>query len=182
MERFITYCSKKHGIQSQQQQNERQSYSKVILQFLFAKSLEYFIVELGPVTPPRPVYIALVTIDTRTVTTSSQLSQISDVPSISTALSLRVRDAADEQKARYQQIGESNHVLEITLWLYKSRFHKHLVGIEGELIKTSYSISRSAREDARLYHIALSVNRVLRKTFNLVEDLHYLDAKTLNIF
>ena len=173
------HCSKEHGIQSRRQQVERHSYSKVILQFLFAKSPEYFIVEP---TPPHPTQSATPTTGTRIVTTSSQVSQISDVPSISATLSLRVREAIDEQKARHRQIGEPNHVSEITPWLRKSRFHKHLAGVEGELIETSCSVPQSMREDARLRHIALSVDRVLRKAFDLVEDLHHLDAKTLNTF
>ena len=173
------HCSKEHGIQSRRQQIERHSYSKVILQFLFAKSPEYFIVEP---TPPHPTQSATPTTGTQIVTTGSQVSQISDVASISAALSLRVREAIDEQKARHRQIGEPNHVSEITPWLRKSRFHKHLAGIEGEVVEISCSVPQSMREDARLRHFALSVDRVLRKAFDLVEDLHHLDAKTLNTF
>jgi superfamily II DNA helicase RecQ len=41
---------------------------------------------------------------------------------------------------------------------------------------------QSRSEDARLYHIALATERVLRRAYDLVEELYHVDARILNTF
>ena len=178
---FERHYSKQHGIDSRRKQREQQSYSKAVLQYFFARSPEYFIVDPTYSTPTSSTQLPSPT-PCASIPLSSQLSQINDTQHISSALSIRLRTAVEENKARYRQIGEPNHVSEITPWLRKSRFHIHLTEIDGALIETSFTVPRKIHEDARLYFIISSIDRILRKAHNMVENLHHVDAKILNTF
>jgi superfamily II DNA helicase RecQ len=174
------HVSKVHGVDSRRKQRERRVYSKVVLQRFFAKVPEYFIVQSDATTPSStPSILPTPSIP---LSSSHQATRIDHDPSISSVLSLRIREAAEEQKARYRQIGEPNHVSEITPWLRKSGFHKHLVNIDGELIVSSHTVPKIQSEDARLYYIASAAERVLRQAYELVEELYHVDARTLNTF
>ena len=175
------HCSKQHAIASWQKQREQRAYSTTTLQFLFAKTPEYFIVESTSATPPSATSLMLPT-PTTPLPGSGQSTPIRHDQSISSALSLRVREAAEEQKERYRQLGEPHHVSEITPWLRKSRFHHHLAGIKGSLIVSACQVPRSLSDDARLYLIVLAGERVIRKAYELVEKLYHVDARTLNTF
>ena len=175
------HCSKEHAINSRQKQRERQAYSTATLQFLFAKTPEYFIVQPTSATPISATPLTLPTLTTP-LFSNSQSSPIHHDQSISSVLSLRIREAAEEQKERYRQLGEPHHVSEITPWLRKCGFHRHLAGIEGALIVSACQVPRSLSDDARLYLITLAGERVLRKAYELVEKLYHVDARTLNTF
>jgi hypothetical protein len=97
-------------------------------------------------------------------------------------VSIRLRDAAEAHQARYRQVGEPNHVSELSPWLCKSRFHQHLAGIDADLIASASAVPTKSAEDPRLYLITLAVERVLRRAYSLVEELHHVDAKVLNTF
>jgi hypothetical protein len=179
-EKIERHCSKEHGVASRRQQREGQLYSEVVLQYLFAKNPEYFIVRFPTHAPTLPIN------PTRRPATDPPLlgNQVSigSTTLVSSALSLRIHHAAEEQKARYRQIGEPNHVSEITPWLRKSGFHQHLAGIDGRLIVSSCHVPRSSAEDARLYRIVVAVECVFRQAYKLVGRLYHVDARTLNTF
>ena len=137
------HVSKEHGIDSRRKQRERHIYSKVLLQFFFAKAPDYFIVEPSAATLASPTQ-SNPPLPSVPLSSSSQAALVDHDQSISSILSLRIREAAEEQKARYRQIGEPNHVSEITPWLRKSGFHKHLANIDGEVMQ--YHHPRSISE------------------------------------
>jgi hypothetical protein len=62
---------------------------------------------------------------------------------------------------RYRQLGEPNHVFEITPWLRKSRFYEHLAGLEADQIATLYITPKSDEDDARSFEVIWSVERAL---------------------
>ena len=175
------HASKEHGIDSRRKQRERHIYSKVLLQFFFAKAPDYFIVEPSAATLASPTQ-SNPPLPSVPLSSSSQAALVDHDQSISSILSLRIREAAEEQKARYRQIGEPNHVSEITPWLRKSGFHKHLANIDGEVITSSCTVPRTRSEDARLYYIASATERVLCQAYELVEELYHVDARILNTF
>ncbi|KAK5310240.1 hypothetical protein LTR93_012074 [Exophiala xenobiotica] len=88
----------------------------------------------------------------------------------------------EEDKARYRQLGEPNHISEITPWLRKSAMHKHLAGIPAETVAQSHTTLKSDDDDPRLYEIIWSAERLLQKAYDLVPDLLHVDARVLNSF
>jgi hypothetical protein len=187
------HCSKEYGVDVRRKQKERGMYSKVMLQFLLAKNPQYFIVQLssanattasagGPTPMSTPTRPPLSIPPTPLTTTDSQQSPSYDSQLVSSALSVRIRSATDRRKERYRQIREPNHISEITPWLRKSRFHQHLTGLDAELIASSQSLPSTEHHDDRLYQLIWSVERVLRKAYDLVLDLYHVDARILNTF
>ena len=179
------HCSKEHSIDSRQKQRERQAYSTVTLQHLFAKAPEYFIVNPDMSAPSAttspPPSTQLISSSLRSLP-SSQVRPPISTQTLSSALSIRLRSAVEQNKARYRQVGEPQHVSEITPWLRKTRFHLHVAGIDGALIETSTPVPRRISDDTRLYLMSCSIDRVLRRAYELVADLHHVDARTLNTF
>ena len=87
-----------------------------------------------------------------------------------------------EDKDRYRQIGEPNHISEISPWLRKSQFHKHLAGLDADLVATSHPTPQSDTDDPRLFELVWSTERVLQQAYELVPELLNVDAQVLNTF
>lgn len=183
-ERLQRHCSKVHGIDIRRRQAERSMYRKVVLQCFFAKATHYWIVQ--PETPHPQEQPAPSESGDRVEGASSirgsrprgHLLSHRVAHALTASLAYAVR--ADED--RYRQLGEPNHVSEISPWLRISGFHYHLAGLDCELVATSHLTPKSDEDDPRLYELIWSVERVLRQAYDLVRDLLPVDARVLNTF
>lgn len=97
---------------------------QVMLQCLFAKRNGYWIVQrevpgaIGAQSTPATRFC------TPSSSTSYRISQSSH--NVAQSLTARFSSAIEEDKARYCQLDEPNHISEITPWLRKSAMHTHL--------------------------------------------------------
>ena len=195
------HCSKEHQVDPRRKQTERQMYTEVMLQWFFrtAQAEQYWIVQRelsgssrhnspGASMPsssvsrhesPRtPVPSSSVMSIRSSATTPSRPSHAN----IINTLTASAESAIKEDEGRYRQLGEPNHVSEITPWLRISKFHVHLAGLDSDAIATSHLTPRTDDDDARLYEVVWSVERVLHKAYQLVPDLLHVDARVLNTF
>lgn len=177
-----THCSHAHGIDRWTDQRALQIYSRVTLQWLFSKTPQYFIVDTSTESPSLPSSPPTSSPSTRYMPSSSPCTATYLTSFTASGLAHRFSQISDDRRAHYRQIGEPQHVSELTPWLKKARFHQHLAGIDGELIKTSHSVPRKVSVDGQLWHIAQSVDRVLGRAYELIGDLHHVDARTINTF
>ncbi|KAK5188743.1 hypothetical protein LTR47_011548 [Exophiala xenobiotica] len=83
---------------------------------------------------------------------------------------------------RYRQLGEPNHISEITPWLRKSVMHKHLAELPAETVAQSHATPKAGDGDPRLHEIVWSAERILQKSYDFVPDLLHVDARVLNTF
>ena len=159
-------------------------YRKVMLQCFFAKATDYWIVQREtPHAREQPVSGG--TNDSLGGSSSADsVSRLRSRPSqsVAHALTASLKNAMKEDEGRYRQLGEPNHVSEISPWLRKSTFHQHLAGLDSELIATSHPPPKSDEDDQRLYELIWSVERVLQKAYELVPNLLHVDARVLNTF
>lgn len=190
-EKIQRHCSREHGVDTRRKQKERLMYRKVILQHFFAKAKveDYWVVQQAPAIHGSETNSGA----TGTENPESSLStsaagsgsgRLSQPlrPNISQAILSRVENAVQRNEARYQQIGEPNHVSEISPWLRKSRFHHHISGVDAEAVAASHKTPKSQQDDPRLWEICMSVERVMTKAYELVPELLHVDAKVLNTF
>ncbi len=161
------HCSKEHGVDTRRKQRERSLYRRVMLQCLFAKATEYWIVqtELGSASTPSRVGSGVsgaINPDRSTPrgvpspqlsVSSSRLTPRNPNHTVAHALAAQIDDELQRDKERYRQTGEPNHVSEVTPWLQKSQFHKHLAGLDADDIATSRAAPQS-EDEPRLFHRA----------------------------
>ncbi|EXJ90182.1 hypothetical protein A1O3_03251, partial [Capronia epimyces CBS 606.96] len=149
-------------------------YRRVKLQYLFAKEKQYWIVQ-------NPLADEASTLPSHGPTPEPQRRDAPG-PTAMQAIFARAADALRRNEAQYEQLGEPNHVSEITPWLRKSRFDQHLTGLDSTLVASSHAAPQSPEDNPRLNEIVLSVERVLYKAYELVPDLLEMDALVLNTF
>ncbi|KAK4934261.1 hypothetical protein LTR10_024414 [Elasticomyces elasticus] len=180
------HCSKDHGVDIRRKQRERSMYSKVRLQCLFAKTTDYWIVQrevLRTEVPPEDngpgVVGASSNSPTQFRTTSSSTSHRTSQSRRHMAQSLTTRfsSAIEEDKARYRQLGEPNHISEITPWLRKSAMHKHLTELPVETVAQSHATPKSDHDDPRLSETVWSAERILQKA-EATQDDTYSNAES----
>jgi len=183
-EKLERHGSKEHGVDTRRKQREQSMYRKVMLQCFFVKAPDYWIVQ-GETSHTREQPAPGDTNDGlggSSSADSTSRSRSQPGRGVAHALAASLKNAIKEDEGRYRQLGEPNHVSEISPWLRKSGFHKHLAGLDSELIATSHVTPKSDEDDQRLYELVLSVERVLQKAYEWVPDLLHVDARVLNTF
>ena len=173
--------SKKHQVESRRRQREQELYSPVILQTLFASKPDLFIVTLERATA--------ITDNTNqagavppTISASLQYDVSEHGLDIASGLAARVQQAVETRQATYQQVGEPQHVSEITPWLRLSHFSQHLAGIDRKLLASVAVVPSQPNDDLRLFLIAASVSRVLEQAYDRIHSLYHVDARPLHTF
>ncbi|KIW09654.1 hypothetical protein PV08_12092 [Exophiala spinifera] len=115
------HCSKEHHIDTRRRQKERLMYRPVILQCFFAKpkATDYWIVRredsVGLENDTSHMVSHPVTPAARRPHHSHRHHH-----DVTQSVTTRFHSAIQADKGRYQQLGEPNHVSEITPWLRKS--------------------------------------------------------------
>nr|POE59393.1 hypothetical protein CFP56_24662 [Quercus suber] len=155
----------------EQQALPAELYCAVSLQTLWAekKHIRYFIVHEEPSNTPalRPDPGQQVWVDVKA----------------------RYRLAQEQQQAKHQTVGSTDHVSELTPWLKDTGYHSHLEGLPLQDIPTSYQLP-GERDEPELAAICASIQRLLKRGMAILRDergkeerqLSRLDAKLLNTF
>ncbi|KAK6369453.1 hypothetical protein LTS17_009796 [Exophiala oligosperma] len=175
-------------------------YRRVKLQSWFAKPTQYWIIgsEFGNRHhhSHQPLASGAISAVTRAVpstpassstllpvTTPHSSPSIASSDNVERHFQARTSISHQRHKDRYRQVGEPNHVSELTPWLRKSQFHAHLANLDAESIAASHAIPQQDAEDFfSLSELILSAERVLQRAYELVPPLLNVDAQVLNSF
>jgi superfamily II DNA helicase RecQ len=174
------HASGQHRKVKMSSDRQQQIYSRVTLQWLFAKTPVYFIVTSVATQP--------ITAPSEGIFSSSpppvlpQPSSTYFTAATPARLALRFSQLDDQDRAHYRQIGEPQHVSEITPWLKKTGFDRHLAHIDGELIISAATVPAKVTTDGLLWYISQAVSHVLTRLHDSVDNLHHVDARTINTF